>query len=692
MSETAEGQVMLNPAGQPVSDVVAETMATYGIEHGEVAFVAGGTWVHAGHTSAAVMVETTERATAQLVVTGPDGAEVMAVHSDPEQPDGAQPDGAQSDCAQPDGERPGLHYLHLFHLTGLEPGTRYEVRVTATGRDGQAAEGAPMPVRTESAEGAVRLSGGARSEPLLLDQTGARYVLTGDVVADGTALRVAASGVTVDLDGHEVVYNEGPAAAEGEDLAGPGDGRDQDGEEPYSIGVGTDADGWRRGAYGIEVAPDLEGVRILNGRIRQGAGANAGADSTVGFNPILAQRSKGLEIAGIAATYGGTQLSGLVCWESSEGAHVHHCRLADEGRLIRNRHRMCCALRLGSVGDGQVHHVLVARTRQSALGNTGLGAHVHHNELHIDSHSINSFGIAVKDNSRVHGNRIFGCGDNAVGLATTGGCRDIDLYDNYIWLQAHDIAGYLRHLSTKEMESAPYSIMSGVRITWGANEVTYRDNTILVTAREGGLVRGTFLTNCPKVHGCAFRDNLVIALAEDERTHCWGAVAGVGIETRGEVEPLLFEGNTIASNFACFNMQDTYGVGTNYHFVRNRFVRIGTRPGFATIRARQIRPSKGHVFLDNEWVDGADLDHLLLGPEDEFEVRETRELEVMPGAQVDVADSEGRPVWSGRADEAGRVRVALTRFRQKGEERVLAGPYRAVARRGEEERVLQVDC
>lgn len=681
MSDNATDQIFLNPAGALVSPVVAQTMAAYEIEQGEAAFAPDGAWVHASQSSATVVLETTERARVHLAGESAKGAAVRAEQAD-------------------------LHYLHVFHLTGLESGEQYALTGTATDRRGRRVESQSVEVRTvapQQTDTALTSPSGERRsqadgptpggpvvlpEPLVLAEPGGSYVLGDDLLADGTAIRIAASDVTLDLNGHEVVYNRIPADREGEDLAALRGGEDEDDDEMV---VGVEPGGWLPGGYGIEVAADLEGVRILNGRIRQGEGANAGADCTVGFNPIVAVRSKGLEIAGVTATYGGNQLSGIVCWESSEGAHLHHCRTVDEGRLIRNRHRMCCAIRLASVGDGHLHHNLVARTRQSALGNTGHGVHVHNNELHIDSHSINSFGIAVKDGSRVHDNRIFGWGDNAVGMVTTGGCRDVELYDNYIWLQAHDITEYLRHLNTKEMESAPYSIMSGVRITWGANEVTYRNNTILVTAREGGLVRGTFLYNEPKVHDCTFRDNLVVALAEDERSHCWGAIAGVGNETRGQVEPMLFSGNTIVSNFACFNLQDTYGVAINYHFVGNRFVRVGTRPGFATIRAREIRPSKGHVFRDNEWVDGADLDHLLLGPEDEFEVQQTRAVTVPPGAEVVVSDETGRQVWAGTADAEGMVRVPVTRFRQVGGERTRVGPYRVVARRGGEETDVVVE-
>lgn len=625
MTDTKDA--LINPAGQETSPLVREVMERYGIEQGEVAFREEGAWVYCSESSAVVAVETTERTCAKL-----------------EYGQGDAYDRVQEDL--------DLHYIHIFYLAELTPGVQYDLRVLAEDRRGRRAESGVLSLQTRALPDAIRLPGQAPGPPYVLDQPG-YYLLTEDVVAAGTALQISASHVVLDLGGHRVVYDEDDPGVADEDV------------EAHV----------ERAAFGIKVVGSAQDVKILNGAVAQGRTGNGGSDESIGYNPLFADGTSQLEVAGLTCTYRGTQLSGVACRDLGPGVNVHHNVVEDLGKSIDNRHQMCSAIRLNRAEGGAVYGNLVKRARQAALGNLGKGLHVHDNELHIDSYSINSFGIGIKDDSIVHGNRIFGCGDNVVAMATTGGCRNIELYDNYIWLQAHDIAEYQAYLNAKEMESTPYSIMSGVRITWGCEDVEYRNNTILVTAREGGKVRGTFLYNEPAVHGAAFRHNLVIAIAEDEASDAWGAIAGVGNETRGPVEPMLFGGNTIVSNFANFNMQDTYGVSINYRFVGNTFVKVGDRADYATIKSREVRPSKGHMFLNSRLEGGAGYDQIDIGDEDEFTVQWLYELEAPVGADVTMVDAEGQEAFRGEVGDDGRVSVPLVHFHQVGSRRELKTPY-----------------
>lgn len=624
MSDIANDETLLNPAGQEVTPLVRKVMERCGIEQGEVEFLEEGTWLHASERSAVVAVETSERTRATLAFdqTGDSPRSI---------------------------EDSELHYIHIFFLDDLEPDTEYKFHIAAEDRRGEKADSGTLSLKTRSMPEAIRIPEQLSGPPYILDQAGASYLLTEDLTTPATGLQIAASDITLDLGGHRVTYD-----AEHQGL--------EDGEAT-------------RPAFGILVSDGCTNVRIFNGSILQGAGQDQGTEGTIGFNPIFLSGAGPVEIAGVHCIYAGTQLSGIFCRESGPDVRIHHNVVEDQGRLIVNRHQMCSAIRLGSQEGGAILNNLVKRARQSALGNAGARAEIAHNELNIDSHSINSFGIGVKDDSIVHHNRIFGCGDNVVGMATTGGCKNIQLYENYIWLQAHDISAYQPYLNDKEMESSEYSIMSGVRITWGANDVDYHHNVILTTAREGGYVRGTFLYNDADVHGCKFRDSLVVAIAEDEQSHGWGAIAGVGNETRGQVEPLLFYGNTVVSNFANFNMQDSYGVSVNYRFVGNTFVKVGDRPDYATIRAREVRPSKEHVFLNNLFSEGAGYDQLDIGSEDEFTVQWACEPSGSAGALVIIEDADGHRVFSGEMPDAGWLSVPLLWFRQEGNRRIEAGPY-----------------
>jgi hypothetical protein len=93
----------------------------------------------------------------------------------------------------------------------------------------------------------------ARRPPYVLDRPGQQYVLVQDVVAEGTAFVVAAEGVVLDLDGHRVVYGDGPA------VEVPNGG--------FEEGRERDVPGWELArAPGAIVAPNenhLFGTRVL---------------------------------------------------------------------------------------------------------------------------------------------------------------------------------------------------------------------------------------------------------------------------------------------------------------------------------------------------------------------------------------------------------------------------------------------
>ena len=49
---------------------------------------------------------------------------------------------------------------------------------------------------------AVRVPEGVQGPPYVLDRADTTYLVTGDLSTDGTAIFVAASGITLDLGGH----------------------------------------------------------------------------------------------------------------------------------------------------------------------------------------------------------------------------------------------------------------------------------------------------------------------------------------------------------------------------------------------------------------------------------------------------------------------------------------------------------
>jgi len=105
-------------------------------------------------------------------------------------------------------------YLHVHHLRGLETGKTYHYRVVSVDERGNRIAGDDATLRPAKVPAAIYLPGEKGKPPYDLDKAGATYVLTEDIVADSTALRIKAENVTLDLNGHTVTFNDKYGSAE----------------------------------------------------------------------------------------------------------------------------------------------------------------------------------------------------------------------------------------------------------------------------------------------------------------------------------------------------------------------------------------------------------------------------------------------------------------------------------------------
>ena len=627
-----------NPKGQEPAAIVKEVMRKYGIEEAKPAFIETGTWIYASETSAVVAMETNVRTQATLHYT-----------------EGEVFDKTLRDKA--------LHYIHVFHVTGLKPDTTYAWEMGVTDKRHRGVDSGRRTFRTKSMQEVIRIPGDLDGPPYVLNKRGETYLVTKDITAPRSAFNITAPEITLDLGGHTITYNE----------------------EAMKLPTNSFNAQRKTSAFGVRAfARGLARVRILNGTIRQGKGNDESSYATIGFNPIYLAGGAGSEIAGVQCIYGGRQLSGIMLHWPGADITIHHNVVEDKGKLIANRHKQVKAIAFSCPSGGKVYNNLVKRTRHVGIGGGATNAEIAHNEIHVDSSGINGGGVGAKANSDVHHNRIFGCGNNVVAFATTGGksSANVKIHDNYVWLHAHDISEYKKFLNTKAMESAAYSIVSGVRITWGCESPEYSNNTILVTARDGGKVRGTFFYADANSKGASFRDNLVIAIAENEQSDGWAAIGGVGTRGRGEPVPILFKNNTIVSNFANFSLKDSYGTAQNYRFEGNTFVKVGNRADYATIKGRAGYVSSGHVFLDSKFEGGAGYDQTAGLNRDDFTVQWTLTIEAPAGADVHIKDNTGAPVFTGRVGPGGKLDVPLVEYKLAATKKTMMTPHTVTVKAG----------
>jgi len=573
-------------------------------------------WTHVGETSAVVSCMTARR------------SKVHVEH-------GPTP---QLGSATTPPERAG--WLHIVRLGGLKPDAPRHVRIVAEGEDGKLVRSETMALKPSRIAGAVRVPEALEGPPYVLDKAQTTYVLTRDLAADGTAFKITASGVRLELDGHTVAY--------GRDLAWADPAQEH---------------AWHGTAHGVYLPGwGANDVVVANGVLSEATPKKQADPQGFGHNPVMAEGAAGLELAAITASYSGKDIRGF-WFHNSKASRVHHCIIDDQGTEVTNRHQGLDGI-VGTPGS-RIHHNLVRRVRHRGI-NAANDCEVHHNEIHVDSFATNAFGIMFyrTRGGSAHHNVVVGGGYHVIGIGTVSACADVEVAHNRIELTGTEP-------NARWPEYGKMSGMNGVRVTWGGEKLLYHHNTILVTGTGGSRLRGTWFSSDDKLRGLVFRDNVVRVVAGDEKTEAC-AVAVCGDYKVAEHAPTLYANNTLVSNTCNVRLGESYGLGSNARFVANTFVREGEDPRYATVRIGfWDKPTVGHVFLDSRFEGGAGYDRVRFeaeGPR-ELAVQWTVEVKVLdpekrprPGARVTIADKAGKEVFAGETDAEGCARAPLTQY------------------------------
>ncbi len=588
-------------------------------------FLPAGTWVHESRNSAAVGFET-NLPTLGFVEYGP-----------------------TSDYGTSTALADRYTYLHLAYLKDLAPGATYHYRLVAVDERGQRVETGDRTFETHALEDAIELPGALGAPPYVLDRANATYLVTRDFTAPGRAFTFAAAGVTLDLNGHEVVYDDAA---------------------PMVVGTWDQYVNSTDSSFGVMARRNANGGRLINGALVQGAQQSRG-HTGIGFNPVYLSSSESMEVAGITAVYGGHSVGGMLLRYGSY--HAHHNVIVDTGTGIDDRHLGIKAL----LAEGDltlVDHNLIKRARHQGIRG---GGRVHANEIYLDSFDTNSIGILPSPRQVIEHNRIFGTGYHVVGIgwALVDESVSLSFCNNFIHLQGDAP-------TDRSDESGTHSSVNGLRLTQydGATrdyrDYLYEGNTIIVKGRRGtSLVRGTQFFSDPYVTNLVFRKNIVKTELLDEATTTDGAcIVGHGLKDRAEQQlPVVYEQNRLISNKLHVLFGDSYAGGGNHRFYDNVLEKVGDRVDYQTIKLGWgSNPSFGNRFIDNETRGGADLeDNLFSGSASvrcDYSVGhslvvETRTAagDVAPGVSIEVRDSTGT-TFSGATGPDGRLRLKLFEY------------------------------
>lgn len=498
------------------------------------------------------------------------------------------------------------------------------------------------------------------SAPGELKAPDTEYVLKNDIAADGTAFTISADRVTLNLNGHRVLYNVKPSS-----------------EGPKSV-------------YGVAVPQyGHKDIAIVNGTIEQGQGNGSGNETGWGHNPIHAVGVYGLEIGGINAIYSGDSVTGFflhLCYSSD----VHHNTVEDRGKVVINRHQGLDAIRLEGKG-AKFHHNVIKRCRHRAF-NIGNDTEVFNNEIHIESHATNSYGVMayrVKDFS-IHHNRISGVGEHPIGVGAVSGSENGTIYSNYIEVQ-----------NTAKSSEYGSAGSAAVRMTWGTDKVEVYGNTLIVRANNGlspwseSWGRAVWAGLPKQGQKALFRDNVIIAENNDGKSKA----AAIAVVCDNESSGLEFRNNIVISNWANVLLADNYGYAGGFpRFVGNTFIRSDGAGSYRTIRSQYPGRQSTALFIGNRFSGGASEESIDL----EFNGSGFKEAafgglvrvkalggdgKPVAGASVTLIDGSGNPAGEYVTGEDGAAGVEVIGYRLTNsggkKEKKVSAPYKLKAAYGE---------
>ena len=161
------------------------------------------------------------------------------------------------------------YYRHLHHIRGLKPGVAYHYRIRSQDYNGiEITSGDYTFTLSEIPVSAIRIPEDMQgAPPYHLTQGNALYVLTCDLTVLTLAVNIKAHNVTIDLDGHTIIYDNAPPKVTGSwwnEYA-------YDEEATFGIRAGL----W-----------NFTNTKIFNGIIKQGRNGGEGFIG-VGFNPLF---------------------------------------------------------------------------------------------------------------------------------------------------------------------------------------------------------------------------------------------------------------------------------------------------------------------------------------------------------------------------------------------------------------------
>ena len=347
-------------------------------------------WVHAGKTSAVIYWQRKEISTDALSCV--EYVETTKVGE-------LEPGGApirqilESDRKKTPKTRL-RRWAHAHRLTGLRAGVTYSYCMVLVDGDREI-RSSVRTFETKAPAGAVELKP-AGGGTVSLDRANTTYLLASDWTADGTAFKVTAANVTLEMDGHKVVFSAKSDAR----------------------------------CFGVLI--EAPGAKILGGVVEQG---KHGGQASYAIGSI--GRAEKLEVSGMHVTVNRRSSYPMAFINRASDVEIHHNYCWSDVVALKSRHYPGNdLLRVDTTGTVKIHHNMLFNGphRGVTCFSKGGTTHVYENEIATDQGYVNGYTINCGDNMKIHRNRITSCGR---GMHVTK--SNIEIYENWMSTTQHQV-------------------------------------------------------------------------------------------------------------------------------------------------------------------------------------------------------------------------------------------------------------
>jgi hypothetical protein len=305
-------------------------------------------------------------------------------------------------------------WAQLHRLTGLQAGqTVYYRMVILDPETGARTESEILSLTPGKDPAAVYLPGDLPGPPYILDRPGTHYVLSRDITTDGTAFIIRADKVTLDLDGHNVVF--------GNDTS----------EQVYGVRFGAG-----------------DSCSLVNGTLTQGARSDLYSAAIASLD-----RPQFTQVCGITTD---VQLKCAypLTFTHASGVSIHHNHIYSRVTELECRHYPGNVLLRMYVYDGgiDIHDNLLTEgchwgimVREQNRGVPMRNVEVSYNDIRHHQQYVNGYALSPGSGADVHHNRVTSTG-RAVHITGVGTL----FHDNYV-----DTRGHM-HLSDLPARTRPF--------------------------------------------------------------------------------------------------------------------------------------------------------------------------------------------------------------------------------------------